>query len=51
MPQPVPYLARPEFEGGTSLYGGEPFWAKRIGMVEDRFGCDWIAPVDTRLAA
>jgi PhnB protein len=42
-------------EGGTvSMPLNETFWAKKFGMVSDRFGCHWIVNgglADIQLAA
>ena len=42
-------------EGGTvTMPFSDTFWAKKFGMVKDRFGCNWIvngALIDMRLAA
>ena len=42
-------------EGGTvAMPFSDTFWAKKFGMVNDRFGCHWIVngePIDIRLAA
>ena len=42
-------------EGGTvTMPFSDTFWAKKFGMVKDRFGCTWIvngAPIDLPLAA
>jgi PhnB protein len=42
-------------EGGTvTMAFSDTFWAKKFGMVKDRFGCHWIVNrelIDMRLAA
>ena len=42
-------------EGGTvTMPFSDTFWAKKFGMVKDRFGCHWIVnggPIEMRLAA
>lgn len=42
-------------ESGTvTMQFSETFWAKKFGMVKDRFGCHWIINgemIDIRLAA
>ena len=42
-------------EGGTvTMPFSDVFWAKKFGMVKDRFGCHWIVNgglIDMRLAA
>ena len=42
-------------EGGTvTMPFSDTFWAKKFGMVKDRFGCHWIVNgemIDMRLAA
>ena len=42
-------------EGGTvTMPFSDTFWAKKFGMVKDRFGCHWIVNgklIDIRLAA
>ena len=42
-------------EGGTvTMPFSDTFWAKKFGMVEDRFGCQWIIngePIEMQLAA
>jgi PhnB protein len=40
MSQPIPYLAF-DGNGAVTMPFGDTFWAKKFGMVQDRFGRHW----------